>query len=273
MEGSLVVIVVDCSLGWAAEGQARTLLDTFDGLQLLVRTVLALRAGNRVAVVAAHPSGSALILEEPEDDLRRQGAAAVALAVVERVRHHMTEKNATGPLDQVLLVAGMSAALSVAACYIQRLMRVKKKRLVPRVLVVSRTPDDPLSYVSMMNALFALERQQVMLDALAVMSSSSYLNQGASLTGGLYMECETDMAAILMEYFSLDKETRSFVDMPKPKLVDSRASCFCHGRPVDLGSVCSICLAIYCKRLPVCQVCGSKFELEKLPASSSSEHL
>ena len=39
------------------------------------------------------------------------------------------------------------------------------------------------------------------------------------------------------------------------QLLDYRASCVCHQRLVDIGHVCSVCLAVYCSFVPFCSIC------------------
>ena len=126
--------------------------------------------------------------------------------------------------------------------------------------------DEPQGYVGMMNALFACQKDGVMLDVLAVSSDSSYLNQGTSLTNGLYVSAKYGFLALLLGLFVADKTTRKHVTMPPQPLVDSRGACFCHGRACENGFVCSVCMAIFCSFVPVCAMCGSKFNFGPLPS-------
>lgn len=48
--------------------------------------------------------------------------------------------------------------------------------------------------------------------------------------------------------------------LPRPTVVDFRASCFCHKNSIDVGWVCSVCLSIFCEKLPVCITCGADFQ-------------
>jgi transcription initiation factor TFIIH subunit 3 len=126
--------------------------------------------------------------------------------------------------------------------------------------------DEPQGYVGMMNALFACQKDGVMLDVLAVASDSSYLNQGTSLTNGLYVSAKGGFLALLLGLFVADKTTRKLVVMPPQPLVDSRGACVCHGRACEMGFVCSVCMAIFCSFVPVCSICGSKFDFGPLPS-------
>ncbi len=118
----------------------------------------------------------------------------------------------------------------------------------------------------MMNSLFACQKDGVVLDVLAVCSESSYLNQGTSLTGGIFVSAKERFLPLLLGLFFAEKNTRKEIVMPRQPLVDSRGACFCHGKACEMGFVCSVCMAIFCSFVPVCSMCGSKFEFGPLPA-------
>ncbi|KAF5826210.1 transcription factor Tfb4-domain-containing protein [Dunaliella salina] len=111
---------------------------------------------------------------------------------------------------------------------------------------------------------------------------SSFLQQAAHLTGGLYLRAPIGgikpeaqgagstmpqqghghMGAALqylLSCLSADTVTRSMLRVHQPLGVDFRASCFCHKRPLNVGFVCSVCLSIFCTQLPHCAICGTAF--------------
>jgi len=115
---------------------------------------------------------------------------------------------------------------------------------------------------------------------------SSFLQQAAHLTGGLYLRAPIGAQAggvgsaalvqqqqqqqqqhsntgaalqYLLTCLSADTVTRSMLRVHQPMGVDFRASCFCHKRPLSIGYVCSVCLSIFCKQLPQCAICGTTF--------------
>ncbi len=252
-------VVFDCSSNWAAVGDAATLAEALSALRVFVAAFLTCSRANRVAVVGARGTHTQHLLDEPED-VERDEPTRVAAKVVQAIEEFMADAATATHLP------GMAAALSKALCYANKSRRTRP-HLGARLLVVSRGADEPIRYVGMMNALFAAERENVAIDVLAIRSSSSYLNQGASLTGGLYLEAQKDFAPLLLGYVLADASARKMLTLPKQVPVDSRASCFCHGRPCEKGFVCSTCLAIFCSFVPVCAVCSSKFALPSLPAT------
>ena len=123
-------------------------------------------------------------------------------------------------------------------------------------------------------------------------ADSSFLQQAAHLTGGLYLRApfssggpslENGGAALsaaslaaasphqqgssnvgaalqyLLSCLSADTVTRGMLRVHQPLGVDFRASCFCHKKPLSVGYVCSVCLSIFCKQLPQCAICGTNF--------------
>ncbi|MCP9259633.1 hypothetical protein DINM_002566 [Dirofilaria immitis] len=46
--------------------------------------------------------------------------------------------------------------------------------------------------------------------------------------------------------------------------VDYRASCHCHGAPVSIGWVCSVCLSVQCHFTPICPACNTVFKISTL---------
>lgn len=119
-----------------------------------------------------------------------------------------------------------------------------------------------------MNCLFAAQKGAVLIDALAF-KPSKFLQQAAKLTLGIYMEANLDQnfSSILLGFFTADAVSRKSLALEKRKLEESKASCFCHKRSLDVGFVCSVCLSIYCSFVPICSTCSSKFVFPKLPSS------
>ena len=255
----LKVVVFDCSTSWAADDPS-VLVEALSALRVFVAAFLTCSRANRVAVVGARGAQSRHLLVEPED-AEREEATRVASKAVEALQGFLSNA------DGVSRFPGMAAAVSMALCYCHAQHKARPQ-LGCQVLVVSRSADEPLLYVGMMNALFAAQRGGVALDVVAVRSASSYLSQGASLTQGLYVEAAAGFAPLLLGYFLADAAARKAVTLPSQPPVDSRASCFCHGRPCEQGYVCSMCLSIFCAFVPVCSVCASKFALPSLPATN-----
>lgn len=141
-----------------------------------------------------------------------------------------------------------------------------------RILVLSASADNSAQYIPTMNAIFAAQRLSIPIDILPLspISTSTFLQQAADATAGLYLPCTTPTAhAGILQYLMLaflpDVSAREHLILPSQAAgegggVDFRAACFCHRRIVDVGYVCSICLSIFCEPVPdgVCLTCGSQ---------------
>eukprot|EP01119_Soliformovum_irregulare_P010928 TRINITY_DN2694_c0_g1_i2.p1 TRINITY_DN2694_c0_g1~~TRINITY_DN2694_c0_g1_i2.p1 ORF type:complete len:233 (+),score=40.88 TRINITY_DN2694_c0_g1_i2:273-971(+) len=157
----------------------------------------------------------------------------------------------------------LSAGLSLALCYINRLMQ-EKASLKPRILVLQISPDVSATYIAMMNCIFSAQKQGVLIDSCILSATDSpFLQQAAHLTGGIYLRPTRQDALLqyLLSCFLADATTRKFLNLPRLSVVDYRASCFCHKKTIDMGFVCSVCLSIFCTFSPICSTCGAKFEL------------
>ena len=151
-----------------------------------------------------------------------------------------------------------------------------------RILVLSASADNSAQYIPTMNAIFAAQRLSIPIDILPLspISSSTFLQQAADATGGLYLPCTTPTAhAGLLQYLMLaflpDVSAREHLILPSQASgeggggVDFRAACFCHRRIVDVGYVCSICLSIFCEPVPegTCLTCGSQLAVANYGAA------
>ncbi|XP_062146778.1 general transcription and DNA repair factor IIH subunit TFB4 isoform X2 [Alnus glutinosa] len=81
------------------------------------------------------------------------------------------------------------------------------------------------------------------------------------ITGGVYQKPQQldGLFQYLLTVFATDLHSRTFLQLPKSVGVDFRASCFCHKKTIDMGSICSVCLSIFCKHHKKCSTCGSVF--------------
>ena len=164
-----------------------------------------------------------------------------------------------------------SAALLKALCVANRLRSTqpeeRREALVCRVVCVKACGDDPVQYLAVMNSIFAAQRADVNIDACMIgTKQSGFMQQASHLTGGVYVRAlrPLALAQYLMTACAADASSREFLRLPRATKVDFRASCFCHKRPTSLGYVCSVCLSIFCERIPVCSTCGTEFSVKAL---------
>jgi transcription initiation factor TFIIH subunit 3 len=123
----------------------------------------------------------------------------------------------------------------------------------------------------MMNAMFAAQSSNILIDCLCLNEKeSSFLQQAAFVSGGIYAKPEKskkgggeETRENLLERalcsFLPDRYTRRFLRPPRAGSIDFRSSCFCHGNRISKGFVCSVCLSVFCEKEGSCQTCGAAF--------------
>ncbi|KAG8469816.1 hypothetical protein KFE25_006271 [Diacronema lutheri] len=132
------------------------------------------------------------------------------------------------------------------------------------VLVLLATPDDPAQYNSVMNCIFAAQRAAIMIDCFAIRTSSTFMQQAAHMTGGVYVEPtaqqELGLAQLLITLALPDRACRALLRQPKAHDVDFRAACFLTNQLLDRAYVCSVCLSIFHHGdIIECPACRSRF--------------
>merc|ERR1712029_150041 len=142
-----------------------------------------------------------------------------------------------------------------------------------RVVVMTASGATASQYMNYMNAFFTAQKMGVPVDTCMVDRESGLLQQGADITGGLYvkvpsLEC---LFQFLSWVFLPDVDMRSQLGMPVTAKVDYRAACFCHRTLVDIGFVCSVCLSIFCKISPICTTCTTVFKVPAPPMSAKKK--
>ena len=132
-----------------------------------------------------------------------------------------------------------------------------------RMLCLKACRDDPVQYLATMNSIFACQRADIKIDACMIGDvHSGHMQQATYLTGGVYFRAlKADaLAQYLLTACTSDISSRQYLRLPHASGVDFRASCFCHKRPISVGFVCSVCLSIFCERIPTCTTCGTEFQ-------------
>ena len=134
-----------------------------------------------------------------------------------------------------------------------------------RILVISVSDSEPSQYIPTMNAVFAAAHTQVAIDTLSLSGEPTFLQQACFNTNGTFLSAPNPQGLLTYLMFGLiaDTEARQHLVTPTHDTTDFRAACFCHGKVVDTGFVCSICLSIFCELLEdsECFTCGTKLAL------------
>eukprot|EP00887_Chlorella_sp_A99_P005983 scaffold27.g5983.t1 len=264
-------------------------------LLVFVNAYLMLNELNKLAVFAVGSSSSHLLYQTSSCGTG-VGAGSPAHQILERLQQAMRLEAETSRSSAATETA-LSSALSRALCFVNRMQRgyggsflshgaaagpaaddkpgrgvplqsgAIARIAAPRVLCLLACPDAPSQYIAVMNAIFCAQRSGVLIDGCKLGAAHSrFLQQAAHLTGGTYLRPAKPaaLAQYLLSVYAADPFSREFLRLPRPSSVDFRASCFCHKRPIDSGFVCSVCLSIFCKRVPACSTCGSEFSMPSM---------
>ncbi|CAN0208920.1 unnamed protein product [Ectocarpus fasciculatus] len=235
---------------------------------MFVESYLMMHRRNEVCFVACTARESTIIFPTPamEREQRSLGSGSVSTKefqdclwdglgrVVER--GHAADEAGGG--DEGCALAG---SLSKGLCYVNRKMRESPsiQASPARALVLSGSPDVPETYNSVMNAIFSAQKAGVLVDCAVLGESSTFLQQAAYLTGGLYLEHQgVGIAQYMFATFLPSQSCRKYLKLRTQQSVDFRAACFCHKRVVDIAYVCSVCLSVFCEFSPVCTTCGTR---------------
>ncbi|KAK2592951.1 RNA polymerase II transcription factor B subunit 4 [Conoideocrella luteorostrata] len=302
---SLLSIVIDTNpRAWAALDGKLPLSRAIANLLVFVNAHLAFSNANQVAIVAAHVNRAVWLYPTPpqiasmdtfgdvqmndvSNDVPRSSAnkypqfAQIETAVLSSIRKLMNE---TTEQDLETTTTQLSGALTLALCHINKASQAlggssgSLAQAVPtsttapppmkgRILVISVSDSEPSQYIPTMNAVFAASHAQVAIDTLALCGDSTFLQQACFNTNGTYLVAAHPQGLLTYLMFGLiaDTEARQSLIAPTHDTIDFRAACFCHGKVVDTGFVCSICLSIFCE-LPEnseCLTCGTKLALGK----------
>ncbi|KAI8335990.1 TFIIH subunit Tfb4/p34 [Choanephora cucurbitarum] len=295
-DSNLLVLIIDTNpFAWNESGRADlplTLDDALNQLLIFINAHLALKYNNKVAVIASHVGQSQFIYPLPDNQEPTMSVngnkrnanmyphfQVVTDQIVSNLQKILSSTNTEFQDQDMGASTTMTGALSMALCYINRVMKMDDEgHIKPRILVLSVSPDSAYQYIPLMNCIFSAQKASIPLDVCKVFGEeTAFLQQAANITGGVYVKVENTQALLeyLMMAFLPDRYARHYLNLPSQDQVDYRAACFCHKKIVDIGYVCSVCLSIFCKWSPVCSTCKTKFAFRPMlppaaPTPSSS---
>ena len=153
----------------------------------------------------------------------------------------------------------------------------KFRRRRTRVLFLHASADVPSQYIQIMNASFCAQKMGTVVDTFMLGGKdSSFLQQAASITGGMYSNFfaaavsategsvpkKFSLSTYLINVLLPDSETRKSLQLPRGNASTTtlKVTCFLTHKPLDVGFVCSVCLSIFNERLKTCAVCGTTFQ-------------
>ncbi|CAH0041503.1 unnamed protein product [Clonostachys solani] len=300
---SLLSIVLDTNpRAWAALGNVLPLSKAIANILVFVNAHLAFSNSNQVAILAAHVNRAVWLYPSPptakkptdtSGDVQMQDVstsappgsankfpqfAQIEAAVLASVRK-LTDETTGEDLETT--TTQLSGALTLALCHIHKASQqlsaagtnledhtkssAATNPMKGRILVISVSDSEPAQYIPTMNAVFAAAHSQIAIDTLSLSGDSTFLQQACFNTNGTFLAASNPQGLLTYLMFGLiaDTEARQSLIPATHDKVDFRAACFCHGKVVDIGFICSICLSIFCEvpENTECLTCGTKLAL------------
>lgn len=123
-----------------------------------------------------------------------------------------------------------------------------------RIFIYSATRQPAEQYGQYLRCVFAAQKNKVQIDAFSTVEDS-LIRMCCEGTGGAFLR--TADLAQLLGLLGIPHLTRKISNS------SCEVYCFCCSKSILVGMICPVCLTIYCKFLPVCKRCKSKFEFAK----------
>lgn len=267
---SLLCVIIDTHAeGWS-KLEGWSFKEAMASTMVLINVHMALSNANEVAVLGFNGMGPKMLFPQniPPSN------SSVKLEGTMYRQFHKVDQTVLEALEQQLKESSVnkkcsiSAPLTLALCYTQRIMR-QRPGTRGRVLLVSVTGDVPSKYISTMNSIFAAQKAHIPIDVCKLGGDKTNLQQAADFTGGAYIDVAHPQGLVqyFMSTFLIDPATRQMVNLATQPEVDFRAVCFLTKQVVETGHVCSVCLCIM-KDKPdgSCPICHTVFESTQLPS-------
>lgn len=122
-----------------------------------------------------------------------------------------------------------------------------------RIMIFILHKVDSKDYLKYLTSMYTAQRRAIRIDVFSLVSNP-ILKQCATVTGGYYSDDEKECLRFLISTLGILKTTDQ---------TEYLVRCYCHNKSLTLGLTCPICLAVYCKFVPVCKRCKSKFNFIK----------
>ena len=222
---------------------------------IFINSYLLQSATNEVAIYGSFPHEALFLLPEGED---KPGLnfATFSKKLFKKVEGYFSNESFRQKMaEKSSGYSKIGSALKKASWYINS-WNIKNERAdllwSSRIMIFQASPDNNDDYYSVVNSIFACQKNNVIIDSIMFNIHDSILLQQCSyLTNGIYtktLDQEQLMNWLFMDNYCIDSQTRKcFNNMFQEKL-DLRVSCSCCNEIIDYGYVCSNCLSLYCPK-------------------------
>ncbi|EOB13124.1 General transcription factor IIH subunit 3 [Nosema bombycis CQ1] len=129
----------------------------------------------------------------------------------------------------------------------------KTKFTEVKILIFTLHKVKESDFLKYLKAMYTAQRFNIVINVFSLVKNP-ILKQCATVTGGFYSDDEDSCLRLLISTLGILKTQN---------VQEYLVKCYCHDKIVSLGLTCPICLAVYCKFVPVCKRCKTKFNFIK----------
>uniref|UniRef100_A0A0R3RG88 General transcription factor IIH subunit 3 n=1 Tax=Elaeophora elaphi TaxID=1147741 RepID=A0A0R3RG88_9BILA len=254
---SCLSIVVDCDARhWGElaekENNVKVISTLIHSITSYITTHMSLSASNRVVVIGVDEALSELTIYSTNTSTDID----MTLSVKTALRNALKKSASSTSVSESAVFA---PAIATAICHIFR-YKNEVDNGDGHILIINIGSDLLGEHNILMNIFFAAHKHNILIDVANIGETSPILQQASDITGGTYFNLKKPKQ--LLEYttcFTLGRASvrSAFLSPSSSTSVDYRASCHCHGAPVSIGWVCSVCLSVQCHFSPICPACKS----------------
>ncbi|VDP13205.1 unnamed protein product [Onchocerca flexuosa] len=257
-------IVIDCDARhWGEltekENNEEMICTLINSITSYTTAHMSLSAANRIIIIGADSALSEPTIYATNASTDIDMSSAIKTAIRNALKKSASSTNTTES-------AVFAPAIAVAVCHIYR-YKNEIDNGDGRILVINIGSDFIGEHNILMNIFFAAHKHNILIDVANIGETSPILQQASDITGGTYLNVKKPRQ--LLQYtmcFMLGKASlrSAFPSPSSSSSVDYRASCHCHGVPVSIGWVCSVCLSVQCHFSPICPACNTVFKISTL---------
>jgi len=143
-------------------------------------------------------------------------------------KQRLTDWIETFPTTGAVARPKIAKALSVALCYFNKIQFAGESQIL---ILAQSHQDEATQYIPFMSCVFVAKKKGIVIDSFVLsVGNSSFLQQAALITGGLYIK-PTDQLNFLdysLKTFSCPPSLRKLFPQPIQDFVNLSGPCFCH---------------------------------------------
>lgn len=121
-----------------------------------------------------------------------------------------------------------------------------------KIFIFNLTAPDPNHYNAYLKCIFAAKRKNIVIDVYSSLENTPLRICSEGTGGRFVLSAEPSSLLRLLGIRQLDRTENM-----------CKVFCACCTKPCNIGMVCPVCLTIYCKFVPVCKKCKTKFEFTR----------